>query len=115
MKKNYKRNWLFKFKSALVLVSFLLSGTAMAQLSGKYTIDSKNASEGTNFATFSDLSDSISAIGVSGPVVVDVIVGSGPYNEQVTFKTNGLADSIKPSATNTIKINGNGEKISYTS
>jgi len=82
----------------------------MAQLSGKYTIDSKNASEGTNFATFNDLSDSISALGVSGPVVVDVIVGSGPYNEQVTFKTNGLADSIKPSATNTIKINGNGEK-----
>ena len=114
MKKNYKRNWLFKFKSALVLVSFLLSGTAMAQLSGKYTIDSKNASEGTNFATFSDLSDSISAIGVSGPVVVDVIVGSGPYNEQVTFKTNGLADSIKPSATNTIKINGNGEEINYS-
>ena len=112
MKKNYKRNWLFKFKSALVLVSFLLSGTAMAQLSGKYTIDSKNASEGTNFASFSDLSDSISAIGVSGPVVVDVVAGSGPYNEQVTFKTNGLADSIRPSAINTIKINGNGEEIS---
>ena len=114
MKKNYKRNWLFKFKSALILVSFLLSGTAMAQLSGNYTIDSKNASEGTNFATFSDLSDSISAIGVSGPVVVDVVAGSGPYNEQVTFKTNGLAGSIKPSATKTIKINGNGEEINYS-
>ena len=111
MKKNYKRNWLFKFKSALVIVSFLVSGTAMAQLSGNYTLNSNSTSGGTNFASFSDLSDSISALGVSGPVVVDVVAGSGPYNEQVTFKSNGLADSIRPNATNTITINGNGEEI----
>ena len=111
MKKNYKRNWLFKFKSALVVVSFLVSGTAMAQLSGNYTVNSNSTSGGTNFASFSDLSDSISALGVSGPVVVDVVAGSGPYSEQVTFSTNKLADSISTSAVNTITINGNGEEI----
>ena len=104
MKKNYKRNWLFKFKSAFVLASFLLSGTAMAQLSGKYTINKGVAASTTNYTSFRSFASAINSKGVSGPVTVDVVAGSGPYSEQVTFTASGTAS-------NTITINGNGEKI----
>ena len=78
----------------------------MAQLSGTYTIDSATVTGGTNFQSFTDFSDSLDANGVSGAVTVNVVASSGPYNEQIN-----LPEVSGASATNTITINGNGEKI----
>ena len=104
MKKNYKRNWLFKFKSAFTLSFILFSGIAMAQLNGNFTINSASPTGGTNYQSFGAFATDINTNGVSGPVVVDVVANSGPYNEKVTFTASGTA-------TNTITINGNGETI----
>jgi PKD repeat protein len=105
MKKIYKRNWLFDLKSLVVVGAMLFAGSAMAQLSGAYTVDKSNATGGTNFADFSSLASAISKTGVKGAVTVDVVAGTGPYAEQVTFS------SSTTSAANTVTINGNGEEI----
>ena len=107
MKKNYKRNWLFKIKSAFVLASFLLSGTAMAQLSGTYTINKGSSASTTNFTSFRSFATA-AARGVTGPVTVNVVKGSGPYSEWVQF------DNISgTSSTKTITVNGNGNTITH--
>ena len=105
MKKIYNSNWLFKLKSTAVLCSMLFAGTAMAQLSGSYTID---AGGGGDFTSFTELSDTLMSNGVSGAVTVDVVASSGPYNEE--FYLDAISGS---SSTNTITINGNDEKITY--
>ena len=107
MKKNYKRNWLFKFKSAFVLASFLLSGTAMAQLSGTYTINKGSSASTTNFTSFKSFATA-AARGVTGPVTVNVVKGSGPYSEWVEF-----GNISGTSATKTITVNGNGNTITH--
>ena len=114
MKKNYKRNWLFKFKSALVLVSFLISGSAIAQLSGTYTIDKGSAASTTNFTSISSFATEINSKGVSGPVVVNVVKGSGPYTERQST-LYGVTFTVSGTSTNTITINGNGEKLTSSS
>ncbi len=72
------------------------------QLSGSYTINAALATGGSNFQSFTALASALSCGGVSGPVVVDVVPGSGPYNEQVAF---GVIPGS--SVVNTITINGN--------
>ncbi len=106
MKKNYKRNWLFKLKTAFVFGSMLLAGSAMAQLSGTYTVNSGSATSGTNFKSFTDLQNSLNSNGIRGAVNVNVVKGSGPYNED--FRPNQISGA---SATSRITINGNGEKL----
>jgi PKD repeat protein len=112
MKTHYKyTNWLsfLKLRSVLTVLMTLAFGAAMAQLSGSYTINSANATSGTNFKSFSDFADSINANGVNGAVTVNVVAGSGPYTEQVTFNAvSGV------SATNTVTINGNGEVLQFS-
>ena len=103
MKKNYKRNWLFKLKSLAVFGSLLFAGSASAQLSGTYTIDAGGSGD---FTSFTELSDTLISDGVSGPVVINVTASSGPYSEE--FYLDELTGA---SSTNTITINGNGEKI----
>lgn len=105
MKKIYKRNWLFDLKSLVVVGAMLFAGSAMAQLSGAYTVDKSNATGGTNYKDFSSLASAITTEGVKGAVTVNVVAGSGPYVEQVTFS------SKTTSAANTVTINGNGEEI----
>ena len=107
MKKNYKRNWLFKLKTAFVFGSLLFAGSAMAQLSGTYTINSASSTSGTNYSSFGAFASAINSSGVSGPVTVNVVKGSGPYVEKVTFTASGTSS-------NTITINGNGETIRNT-
>ena len=86
----------------------LLSLNAEAQLAGSYTINSAVATGGTNFQSFSDLADTLNSTGVSGPVTLNVVSGSGPYNERI------LLDSvIGTSSTNTIEIRGNNEEIIF--
>ena len=104
MKKNYNRNWLFYLKTMAVFGSMLCAGAVSAQLSGTYTINSGAATSGTNYASFTAFATAINGVGVSGPVTVNVVSGSGPYNETVTFTASGTA-------TNTITVNGNGNTI----
>jgi len=106
MKKNYKRNWLFKLKMLAVLGSLFFAGSAMAQLSGTYTIDSAAVKSGTNFQSFQELVDTLDDDGVSGAVIVNVVAGSGPYEGELDF---GRISGV--SATQTVTINGNGNEI----
>lgn len=76
---------------------------------GSFTINSAQVTGGTNFQTFAAAIDYLKC-GISGPVVFNVVAGSGPYNEQVTI--NAIPGS---SATNTITINGNGNTLDFVS
>lgn len=97
MKNNY-----FTWKVFFTLFC-AISFTVSAQLSGNITIDSSQPTSGSIYQTFSAFAASLNAVGVSGPLVVNVSAGSGPYIEQVNFTQ---APGI--SSTNTITINGNG-------
>jgi hypothetical protein len=82
--------------------------TVGSPLSGAYTIDSSLATGGTNFRDFTAFTSVINSIGVAGPVTVDVVAGSGPYNEQVAFGAIPGGSSV-----NTLAINGHGNSINY--
>ena len=112
MEKHYNTKWLSSlYRGLLLSVSLLLvSGMAMAQLDGTYTINSASATSGTNFKSFTDLASALKSNGVKGAVTVNVVASSGPYSETVMFEPASGA-----SATNTITINGNGETITTTS
>ncbi|TDH29075.1 hypothetical protein EXU57_03115 [Segetibacter sp. 3557_3] len=72
---------------------------------GTYTINSSVPTGGLNFQTFNDAVNALRS-GITGPVVFNVVPGSGPYNEQVT-----ISPVIGTSATNTITFNGNGATV----
>jgi len=113
MNKIYNRNWLFKnFKSIAVLGALLVAGSASAthQLNGTYTINAGAAASSSNFVSFTALASRLNLYGVDGAVTINVVAGSGPYSED--FYLEELTGS---SATNTITINGNGEKIRASS
>jgi len=76
---------------------------------GTYTINSGQPTGGTNFQSFNDAALAMRC-GIAGPVVFNVVAGSGPYNEQVIF-----GEIQGASATNTVTFNGNGEIITYLS
>jgi trimeric autotransporter adhesin len=76
---------------------------------GNYTINKAQPTGGTNFASFSDAYYALRC-GISGPIVFNVVPGSGPYVEQL------IMDPIQgSSATNTVTWNGNGNTIQYLS
>jgi len=79
-----------------------------AQLSGVYTINSGAGTSGTNFQTFTAFAAAINAQGVSGPVTVNVVANTGPYNEQVAFTS---ASGV--SAANKVTIEGNNNLITF--
>lgn len=86
-----------------------LSRSYCLGLAGNYTINSGAATAGTNFASFADAVSAL-ACGVAGPVVFDVVPGSGPYTEQpVIPEINGT------SSTNTVTFNGHGEILQFAS
>jgi hypothetical protein len=76
---------------------------------GTYTIDASTATGGTNFQSFTAAASAIGC-GINGPVVFNVLPlnGTGVYTEQVEF-----LDISNTSSTNTITINGNGNKITF--
>ena len=74
--------------------------------SGTYTINKNAAPSATNYVSFSQLAFALNTCGVSGPVTVNVVSGSGPYYETVEF-----GEILGMSSTNTVTINGNGESI----
>ncbi|KAA9331133.1 beta strand repeat-containing protein [Adhaeribacter soli] len=84
--------------------------TSGTPVSGTFTINQNAPASATNFISFAAALASLDCIGVNGPVVFNVVAGTGPYNEQVTIPaTPGT------SATNTITFNGNGNTISFAS
>lgn len=76
-------------------------------LSGTYTINSASPTGGTNFNNFTDAATALNC-GIVAPVTINVVAGSGPYNE--TFNLNAIGGA---SATNKVRINGNGETIQF--
>lgn len=86
-----------------------LTVSVAASLSGTVTVNSALPTGGTNYQSFTDLTNTLNTYGVCGPVVVNVVPGSGPYNENI--KLNNIAGT---SAINTIRINGNGSQVQYT-
>lgn len=74
-------------------------------LSGTYTINNNAPASGTNFQSFTDAINAIKC-GVNGPLVFNVVAGSGPYNEHFT-----ISQLTGASATNTLTINGNGATL----
>lgn len=84
-------------------------------LNGNYTLDSGQptdiASSGTNFNSFTDLEAILYTYQV-GPLGVNVTVatGSGPYNEQVTFRRFPQIN-----ASQQLTIDGNGETLFFNS
>ena len=98
------RGWL-----AVALLTLLGGPAALAQpLTGAYTINSAQATAGTNFATFTAAAAALNMRGVSGPVTFDV--SGGPYTEQ--FSLSALTGA---SATNRVVFNGNGRTIRFGS
>ncbi|MFZ4542591.1 MAG: hypothetical protein ACOYOA_00970 [Saprospiraceae bacterium] len=90
-----------------------------AQLAGTYTIDKTMPASATNFLSFAAAASALNC-GINGPVVLDVL--NGPYTDQ--FSLGGKQTSVTTgvisatgvpgtSATNTITINGNGNRISF--
>ena len=76
--------------------------------SGTYTINSAVATGSGNFQSFTDAVSAISC-GIAGPIIFNVVPGSGPYNEQITIPT-----SVGSNATNTVTFNGNGDTLTST-
>lgn len=105
MKKNYKKILFFIAILFLFAIQFI-----DAQLSGVYTINSGAPTAGTNFQYFSDLASALTSSGVTGPVTVNVVPASGPYNEQPLFTSY-----TGSSASNKVTINGNGNLLTFNS
>jgi len=76
---------------------------------GTYTINAGQSTSGTNFHSFGDAVLAMHC-GIAGPVVFNVVQGSGPYTEQVIIPA-----ITNTSKTNTVTFNGNGEVLKYTS
>src|SRR5690606_315435 len=83
---------------------YLFTTGCATQLSGTYTIGTTG-----NYLTFTDAVNEMITCGISGPVVFNVLSGSGPFNEQIT-----IPPIIGASGVNTITFNGNGEIITST-
>jgi hypothetical protein len=86
-----------------------LTATLAASLSGTYTINSGVATGGTNYNSFAAFTSALNTYGICGPVIANVVAGSGPYNEVVVFE-----DVDGSSAVNTIRVNGNGAMVQYS-
>ncbi|GIV34565.1 MAG: hypothetical protein KatS3mg031_2100 [Chitinophagales bacterium] len=79
-------------------------------LSGTFTINAGSPPSTTNFPSFSSAVSALVSCGITGPVVFNVVPGSGPYTEQIS-----IPQISGSSAVNTITFNGNGETIAFSS
>lgn len=83
--------------------------TSPTLVSGTFTINKTLPTGGTNFASFNDAYNHIKC-GINGPVIFNVVTGTGPYNEQLNMTAVPGA-----SATNTVTFNGNANTLSFLS
>jgi len=103
MKKNYKAIHFF-----VVLFSIATMKLGAQALSGAYTIDQTTAASATNFQSFNAFATAINTNGMSAAVTVDVVPGTGPYNEQVQFNQITGASGV-----NRITVDGNNNLITF--
>jgi hypothetical protein len=80
--------------------------TTTTPFSGVYTLNKNAAPTTTNYTNFETLIEELSCVGVTGPVTINVVAGSGPYNAGITF-----GNIPNASATNSVTFNGNGNTI----
>jgi PKD repeat protein len=121
MVKFYNLNNLTKV-IATTLVMILFNNVNAFQ-GGNYTIDKNGTASATNYLSFTALANDLKNInrgdggpnqyavggaGVQGPVRIDVLAGSGPYNERFQ-----LTQIMGVSASRPVYINGNGNVIQY--
>ncbi len=78
-------------------------------LSGTFTINKNLPTGSGNYQTFTDALNAVQC-GINGPVVFNVVPGSGPYSEHFT-----IPQITGTSAINTLTFNGNGETLRYSS
>lgn len=83
--------------------------TCSTPLVGAYTIDQNAPLSATNFTGIAQFATAISACGVSGPVTVNVVANSGPYNERAVF-----GDIAGATVGNNITFFGNGNLLTNT-
>ncbi|KAA9331134.1 T9SS type A sorting domain-containing protein [Adhaeribacter soli] len=84
--------------------------TSATPISGTFTIDKNAPASATNFTSFATALASLDCAGAGGPIVFNVVAGSGPYTENVV-----IPNISGTSATNTITFNGNGNTLRATS
>jgi hypothetical protein len=105
MKNTYKAIRLMAF-----ILTWMAIKVAAQPLAGLYTINSASPTAGTNYQTFGAFAAAVNSLGISAPVEVNVVPGSGPYIEQVTFnQIAGAGNSVR------ITINGNGNLLQFNS
>jgi trimeric autotransporter adhesin len=63
---------------------------------------------GFNFNSFNDAYTAMASCGILGPVVFDVVAGTGPYQERLKMDSIRGVDEV-----NTITYNGNGNIITF--
>jgi hypothetical protein len=80
----------------------------VALAGGTYTIDASLPTDSGNFASFTDAVNQLGC-GILGPVILNVVPGSGPYTEQISIPAIAGSSSV-----NTLTINGNGDTIQFT-
>ncbi len=93
----------------LLCICIFTTFHVIAQLTGTVTINSAAPNSLNNYQSFTSLAAKLGSVGLSGPLTVNVIPGSGPYVEQVVFFPFTGASPI-----NTITINGNQNLITFT-
>lgn len=77
-------------------------------MSGTYTIDKTTTASNTNFTSFGAATDSLLSLGLSGNVTINLVVGSGPYTEQLTIP------NISGSSIYSLIIDGQNEEINLS-
>lgn len=96
--------------STPIITSTSVEVIIVNQLNGAYTIDKNAPISASNFTSFSGLATALNCAGVTGPVTVDVVAGQSDFVDR--FVVNAVPGA---SATNTVTINGNGNKITFNS
>ena len=82
MKKTNKKEWFSNLKTVAIMSLMLIASSATAQLNGTYTVHDDSPTAGTNFNSVKDLTDTLTAAGVSGPVVINIVPDTFAYEGQ---------------------------------
>jgi len=75
-----------------------------------YTINQGAAPTRKNFQSFTSMADSLQCHGITSAITVNVVSGSGPYNEQLILKPITGSSSSKR-----LTVNGNNEVLQFAS